>query len=440
MALFVISNSGTGAVVNAYIFFGDNNHIKLPFSEFDLIGSVTDMWEAGVYPLSILILVFSGVWPYVKLVMLLWAWMMPSKLLSTNGRGKILHFLDYFGKWSFLDSYVMTLMIVAFYFDVPLPIAHENAVDTPFGIKLYVDAALGFILLMTATMVSLLLSHIVVFIHNHILADKSDDYGREAKKFKPLMMYCKHWWSRIAVLVAIIVSFALVIIGLLIRSFAFDFYGLAGWALGILGQDTHRNFSLMDLGVDLPDSSRDPNAFNTIFVQSIYFLTVVIMPILHHIFLLIYWLIPLNRKAQYVIHSICDIMYAWACMDVFIISVIAAVVELSQFAGFMVEPMCGAPIEALGNQTLDDIVAVFFGKEDLIAGHETCFEVAAALEGGCWCLFISVVIYTFTALGITRFGRRQMIKRKPTPDEKDEFYQNEALKKADVKPLLQAEV
>ena len=41
---------------------------------FTLPGSIHDSWAAGVYPLSLLIALLSGLWPYVKLLLMLTCW------------------------------------------------------------------------------------------------------------------------------------------------------------------------------------------------------------------------------------------------------------------------------------------------------------------------------------------------------------------------------
>jgi hypothetical protein len=40
------------------------------------------MWQAGVYPLSIMIALFSGGWPYLKVLLMLFAWVSPTQLCS----------------------------------------------------------------------------------------------------------------------------------------------------------------------------------------------------------------------------------------------------------------------------------------------------------------------------------------------------------------------
>jgi hypothetical protein len=74
------------------------------------------MWQAEVYPLAILIAVFSGGWPYLKLLLMLVCWFMPLNKLKLKYREKLLVFLDAMGKWSLIDAYVLVLMVVAFRF------------------------------------------------------------------------------------------------------------------------------------------------------------------------------------------------------------------------------------------------------------------------------------------------------------------------------------
>lgn len=48
-------------------------------SGFSLYQSIDDMWNAGVYPLAILVAFFSGGWPYIKLILMLVSWMLNEK-------------------------------------------------------------------------------------------------------------------------------------------------------------------------------------------------------------------------------------------------------------------------------------------------------------------------------------------------------------------------
>ncbi|GAB1227032.1 hypothetical protein ENUP19_0317G0037 [Entamoeba nuttalli] len=77
----------------------------------------------------------------------------------------------------------------------------------------------------------------------------------------------------------------------------------------------------------------------------------------------------------------------------------------------MVEPYCVVKILQLG-ASIDDIVAEFFGEEEHINSHKTCFEVKTNFEGG------SVIIYTICSIAIMKITKRCLAKKLPTKEER----------------------
>ncbi|MBI1336906.1 MAG: hypothetical protein GC164_08085 [Phycisphaera sp.] len=86
--------------VDKLIFFKD---------EYTLPHSIAVMWSSRNYFLAIVILLFSILFPYAKLVTLgvVWFWRM-----EEQDRDKALHWLAVLGKWSMLDVFVVALVIV----------------------------------------------------------------------------------------------------------------------------------------------------------------------------------------------------------------------------------------------------------------------------------------------------------------------------------------
>lgn len=64
-------------------------------------------WHAEAYILALLISLFSGTWPYVKLLAMLVTWFSPSWAITPAWREWVLEWLDTLGKWSLLDCYIM---------------------------------------------------------------------------------------------------------------------------------------------------------------------------------------------------------------------------------------------------------------------------------------------------------------------------------------------
>ncbi|GAB1227031.1 hypothetical protein ENUP19_0317G0036 [Entamoeba nuttalli] len=100
---------------------------------------------------------------------------MPSTLVVPKVRSIILKVLYALSKWSMLDSYVMVLMII----------------------NLYVYLAYEFVTLMLGTIESLIISHVVVGVHNVVLHDKQSNHGEYIFKWKPIFFYCRFLVTKI---------------------------------------------------------------------------------------------------------------------------------------------------------------------------------------------------------------------------------------------------
>jgi hypothetical protein len=87
------------------------------FFAFSIIQSTLDMWEAGAQQMAIFILIFSGIWPYVKQFTTLFCWLAPPRLLSISTRGSIYLWLDTLAKWSMVDIFVLLVSMVAFRYE-----------------------------------------------------------------------------------------------------------------------------------------------------------------------------------------------------------------------------------------------------------------------------------------------------------------------------------
>ena len=123
------------------------------------------MWKAGSWVLSLLVAIFSGFWPYAKLVLMLISFCLPASILSHKSREKILLILDATGKFSILDTYVMIMMLVAFQFHINLPVSDKSKAIDGSVFDVFIYAAYGFVTLITGTLVSLTLSHIITHLN-----------------------------------------------------------------------------------------------------------------------------------------------------------------------------------------------------------------------------------------------------------------------------------
>ena len=412
-AMFISSNTGTGASVFIYLTFADERVIRLPsMFDFGLVNSVVDMWKAGVYPLSILVAVFSGVWPYTKLIMMLFVWLLPVSAMSKSRRESWLLALDVLGKWSLLDSYIMIMMLVAFHVHIEFPAVQTAYLAKPTVLDVYVYPAYGFLMLMVSTITSLFLSHLMMALHRSLAkttttgdgAAIDDNATPEARRKRSLFLYLKpkHCavFTRVLITLLLFATALLFFAGSSVDSFSFDFKGLAGWAMDLMDVSTHADYSIISLGTSIPGAAREPNSATVRFTQAIFFFITVFVPFLHIVALNLVWLVPMTRKLQDFFYQACEVMYAWSCMDVFVVSIMAAVLEIAQFALFMVGDRCDflAPI-------LDKYFA------DILGDYNSCFEVIAVLDDGCWILFSAVIFYTIVTNVYMRICREALASR-----------------------------
>ncbi|KAH0795623.1 hypothetical protein GPJ56_000502 [Histomonas meleagridis] len=395
VSLFISSNTGIGASVFIKLNIGDKIVSFPSMFDFGLINSIKEMWVGNAIFLSILIAVMSCIWPYTKLILMTLIWILPTNILSERRRKSFLHMLDVLGKWSLVDSYVMILMLVAFHFAIDIPNI-STTVGEQFVANLWVYPAYGFVTLLLATVFSLALSHIIIGIVRHV-DDEKDPH--EEEKPKSLFQMCDNKFQAIIVPIVMLVALVLVIVGVCLKSFSFDFVGLLGWAMNLLGKPNYNEYSVIDLALDVPSAAEYPNTFNVRFTQALYFLVSILVPMIHIVCSILLWFIPMKYKLMKLLFEIVETIYAWSCLDVFVISIIAAVLEISQFAGFMVGDKC---------EMIDPIVEMFFSDEDIIHGHEKCFSVITRLLSGSYLLLVAAVFHDAATIAYNRIIRKKL--------------------------------
>jgi hypothetical protein len=114
IGLFLSGHLDLGATVNIEAeLAGEKIHVD-KFFEFSMARSTVDIWNAGGKELAIMILVFSGIWPYTKQLITLALWFLPPSRCSVSRRESILLWLDCLGKWSMIDIFVLVISIAAF--------------------------------------------------------------------------------------------------------------------------------------------------------------------------------------------------------------------------------------------------------------------------------------------------------------------------------------
>ena len=208
------------------------------------------------------------------------------------------------------------------------------------------------------------------------------------------------FWVRYFVTVVLVVCAIGLLFGAFIDSFAFEMKGLATL---VLGNKTSQPYSLISVGnvSSLLVPEANPSAvFGYYFLQTSYYAFALAVPVLYLVVLLLMWVVPMTLTAQHKVFVFSEMLAAWSAVDVFILSIVVALLELPQYVSFIVGDKC---------DLVDPITAQF---PWLVPDGDThCFDVSTTLKSGCWVLTTATVVYLTTSYTLTRVCDRAIEER-----------------------------
>ncbi len=86
--------------IEKFYFFND---------EYSIAGGIANLFDHGNVALGLIILLFSIVFPVLKLAAVGWAWVWP---LEVDARRRLLRWTALLGRWSMLDVFVVAIIVV----------------------------------------------------------------------------------------------------------------------------------------------------------------------------------------------------------------------------------------------------------------------------------------------------------------------------------------
>jgi len=132
-----------------------------------------------------------------------------------------------------------------------------------------------------------------------------------------------------------------------------------------------------------------PDGFGTRCIQATFFIFSLVVPLLHLVLLLVLWLAPLTARVQKKLYLLAEVLNAWSGLDVFVLSLLAALLEINRFAQFIVGDKCNI---------IKEILEKYFNN----AFEGLCFEVIPSLDTGCWLLFGAAILYFISGTLVMR--------------------------------------
>lgn len=412
IGLFLSGHLSLGAQVDLIISIaGDELEIKKIF-DFSLAGSIKDMWEAGAKELAIMIIIFSGIWPYLKQSITLFLWFASPKIVKVKRRGTLLIWLDVLGKWSFIDIFVLLVSLVGFRIAVNSP---QNVGIDLYGLDIVVIPRWGLYANMLAQLLSQISSHFVIHFHRTIvkkcLQDSITDSASLDSKKESLRKYSFHdsleknvslYPSRlidISLSVLTIVTITAFMTGLVLKMFSIESFGLIGIAIEA-GQNFRpalESYSFFDIVKLIFEQAKFlSNTSDYIGLSSlvvVFLWTVLIVPILQLLLLVLRWTVPMSDRTRNRSFVATECLMAWQYSEVFILSIIIAAWQLGPVSEYMINDYCGFLTEIFEMLVSANIVAGVDGQ---------CFRAEASVENGAWFLSAGALCLAFITHFITK--------------------------------------
>jgi hypothetical protein len=179
--------------------------------------------------------------------------------------------------------------------------------------------------------------------------------------------------------------FCLVGAGVYFDSFDFTFSGAVGVLYKFIGVDPSESYSILSVGLGLPSKTYHPSTPDIPMLQAAWLTFAVGLPMLHLVALFVLFFMPLSYKTQRSLFHAVEVIGAWSsleardffvvhilfltCLQVAIVSIMAALAQLSLFTSFMVGDKCD-----LVNKLLKEyVIPVFFSsaRSDTVEGTVT---------------------------------------------------------------------
>jgi len=252
-----------------------NEAFKDPIT-YSLPHSVHLMWKAKLYIIAALILGFSIIFPFAKLISLYIAWFAP---LKSTSRVKFLHVIELMGKWSYMDIFVVILLIAL--------TSHQQWISSNIHIGVY--------FFVSAITLSMLISEAIITLAKKELRGEQNT---------PILT-SRLWLIREHLLISWIIPILAIVSGIaLVKSFHADFLQIHQAFF------VSRTYSIFIIGQLL-------QSMQLWVLLTILIVTLGIFPMLRLALLLGVWMIPMRIVMHRKIRAVIDSISRWCMLDVF---------------------------------------------------------------------------------------------------------------------------
>lgn len=438
IGLFLSGHLSLGGSVSVYIkFAGEAIEIENLFA-LSVADSVIQLYEAGGWQLALLIVLFSGVWPYTKQIITLVAWFLPPTRLSVRRRSSIFLWLDALAKWSSADIFFLIVSITAFNISIESPDV-AFLPDDFYSANILLTPLWGLYANLIAQLLSQLSSHVIIHYDRKVtrealehmergdvpglIVDKRDEieastassdnentqvvsapeklheheYTRPHRGIKETLTPGRK--ANPLLIVTSVAVVALIFVGCIMPSFSFEQFGLLGIAIevGRLADEATSEFSVFSIAKTLVDQGRFLGTVKDVVglasIAGLMILTIVIVPLVQVAALAYQWLGSLTEQRRASLEVFIEILSSWQYVEVYLLAVLISVWQLGPTSDFLINSYCS-------NLTNTFSTLVYYGV--LSEEDAQCFRLSGSIRDGCFVLIAAAFVLFFVHNFVTR--------------------------------------
>lgn len=288
-------------------------------------------------------------------------------------------------------------MLVAFRYHV------ESDDIEHFAFDVFVAPLFGLYGFLLATTLSLVLGHVMVYLHRReALRSTLNAWSSETTTSLITHQYSLSNGQRSNLsplfvsflMLCFVVTVALLALGMGMKSFSFDFGGVAGFLLG--ESQSRVAYSVLSLWKAIPRSV-DGGGISANLLQAAFFFYTVATPFVCLLLLALLIVCPLSLPGQIHLLSAAEVANSWSALEVFVLSIVAALFEISTFSAFIVGDKC---------YLINEITSTYTSLDD-----PRCFNVKCSVAWDSLYLIIGTLFLVMWSTFVLRLTRLSIMER-----------------------------
>lgn len=347
---FLIAHFHMGAEANLALTLLQNEATYEDWRDFSVLQTISTLFQHGAYLLGVLIMIFSVIWPYVKLFALLAIIFISPERLSYHNRGKVLFLMDRLGKYSMLDVYFIILVFAFLQLTIGTYQSSALLGHDFMKVQLQIRPCMGIICLVLGVLLSIVLNQIALAMHRRAVERLTGESPRHLLLTEKEAL-CNHEWrvlrgigfkqkmrniGKIAISVLLLACCALILIGWFLPMADTEIHGVAGAVAQMQGIESHRQYhSFWGMAVFAMDQARNCTWGFFLGISMIVLCHVVfagVLPLLQVVCMLVLWLKPLTLRGQKSLNLFIQALSAVASLEVFLFGICVAYLEIGNLS------------------------------------------------------------------------------------------------------------